>query len=156
MENNALLNLKVIVFELENEEYALPVDYVGAIERMQSITRVPAAADFVKGVINLRGVIIPVIDLRTRFNMEKAELTDENRIIIVHLNDDEVGLVVDAANDVIDIPKNIIETPPEVIGSIDIDYIEGVAKLENRLFVLLDLEKVLETNQKDLLAKLEG
>ncbi len=156
MENNALLNLKVIVFELENEEYALPVDYVGAIERMQSITRVPTTADFVKGVINLRGVIIPVIDLRTRFNMEKAELTDENRIIIVHLNDDEVGLVVDAANDVIDIPKNIIETPPEVIGSIDIDYIEGVAKLENRLFVLLDLEKVLETNQKDLLAKLEG
>lgn len=155
MENNSLNNLKVIVFELENEEYALPVEHVGAIERMQPITRIPATADFVKGVINLRGVIIPVIDLRLRFDMEKAELTDDNRIIIVHLNEYEVGLVVDAANDVIDIPKSIIEAPPEVIGSVDIDYIEGVAKLENRLFVLLDLEKVL-AEQKETLAKLEG
>lgn len=156
MENDALNHLKVIVFKLENEEYALPVEHVGAIERMQPITRIPETADFVKGVINLRGVIIPVIDLRLRFGLEEAELTNDNRIIIVHLKDYEVGLVVDAANDVIDIPKNIIEAPPEVIGSVDIDYIQGVAKVENRLFVLLDLEKVLTTDQKDLLSKLEG
>ena len=156
MENNSLLNLKVIVFELQNEEYALPVEHVGAIERIQPITRVPETAEFVKGVINLRGVIIPIIDLRLRFGLKEAELTDDNRIIIVTLKDFEVGLVVDAANDVIDIPKDSIEPPPEVIGSVDIDYIEGVAKLDNRLFVLLDLEKVLTTEQKDMFSKLEG
>src|SRR5699024_9378706 len=109
--------------------YALSVEHIGAIERMHQITRVPGTASFVKGVINLRGVIIPVIDLRKRFGIEQTGITEDNRIIIVNFNNKEVGIIVDAASDVTDIPKEIIKAPPEVIGSVDVDYVEGVVKL---------------------------
>lgn len=147
---------KVIVFQLKDEEYAVPVEQVGSIERLQSITRVPQTATFVKGVINLRGVVTPIIDLRTRFGIEETEYTETTRIIIVHLDEIEVGLIVDVANDVIDIPESAIEPPPEVVGSVNVDYISGVAKLEKRLLILLDLQKVLSTDEVKELKKIEG
>jgi purine-binding chemotaxis protein CheW len=134
---------KMIVFQLKEEEYAVSVQEIGSIERMVPITRVPQTPEHVKGVINLRGVVTPIIDLRLRFGFEDAEITDATRILIVYINDMEVGLIVDSANDVMDIPEDMIESNPEVIGSIDVDYIEGVAKVDNRLFILLDLHKVL-------------
>jgi len=155
MENDTERNIKVIVFALQKEEYALSVDFVGAIERIHPITRIPHTVDYVKGVINLRGVIIPIIDLRLRLGMEATELTDENRMIIVHLNDMQVGLIVDAANDVIDIAKDAIEPPPEVIGSVDVDYIEGVAKIGKRLLILLNLSEVLASEIQSKLSSLE-
>ncbi|CQR47677.1 Chemotaxis protein CheW [Paraliobacillus sp. PM-2] len=136
-------NLKSIVFQLNNEEYALPVSYVGAIETMMPITRVPGVPKYVKGVFNLRGVVTPIIDLRERFGFSSYEVTDSTRIIILQINDIEVGLIVDAAYDVVDIPRNTIEPSPEVIGSVQVDYIHGVAKLKDRLLILLDMEKVL-------------
>jgi len=123
---------------------------------MLPITRVPQTADFVKGVINLRGVIIPVIDLRVRFGLKEIEHSDSTRIIIFYLDDIEVGLIVDVANDVVDIPENIIEPPPEVVGTVHVDYIEGVAKLKDRLLILLDLQKVLTTDEIEHLKKVEG
>lgn len=138
---------KMIVFQLDNEEYAVSVQQVGLIERITPITRVPQTVDFVKGVINLRGVVTPIIDLRIRFGLSEAGFTDHSRIIIVNMDDKEVGLIVDAANDVVDIPEETIEPAPEVIGTVDIDYIEGVAKLEERLIILLDLEKVLSAEE---------
>ncbi len=156
METQAVENRKVIVFQLNHEEYAVSVEQVGSIERIQPITRVPQTADFVKGVINLRGVVIPVIDLRIRFGLEEIEHTDTTRIIIFYLDDMEVGLIVDVANDVVDIPENIIEPPPEVVGTVHVDYIEGVAKLGDRLLILLDLQKVLTTDEIEHLKKVEG
>lgn len=147
---------KVIVFQLKDEEYAVSVDQVGSIERLQSITRVPQTADFVKGVINLRGVVTPIIDLRVRFGIDETEYSDSTRIIIVYLDDLEVGLIVDVANDVIDIPESSIEPPPEVVGAVNVDYIAGVAKLENRLLILLDLQKVLSQEEVKELKKVEG
>lgn len=147
---------KVIVFQLADEEYALSVEQVGSIERMLTITRVPQAANFVKGVINLRGVVTPVIDLRSRFDIMESEHTDATRIIITYINEMEVGLIVDAANDVIDIPRQSIEPAPSVVGSIDVNYISGVAKLDDRLLILLDLEKVLTTEEIDELKTVEG
>lgn len=147
---------KVIVFRLKDEEYALSVDQIGGIEKLESITRVPQTADFVKGVINLRGVVTPIIDLRTRFGIEETEHTESTRIIIVYFDGIEVGLIVDAANDVIDIPLDAIEPTPEVVGAIHVDYIEGIAKLEKRLLILLDLEKVLKTEDINTLSKSEG
>ncbi|GAA5415126.1 chemotaxis protein CheW [Paraliobacillus ryukyuensis] len=135
--------IKSIVFDLKGEEYALPVEYVGSIERMMHITRVPQTASFVKGVLNLRGVVTPIVDLRDRFGFDAVTETDSTRIIILEVNGLEVGLIVDAAYDVIDIPKEAIEPPPEVIGSVQVDYIHGVAKLDERLLILLDMEKVL-------------
>jgi len=148
--------LKVIVFQLNQEEYALPVSYVGAIERIHPITRVPETSRFVKGVINLRGVIIPIIDLRMRFGMEETELTDENRMIIVNYKELEVGLIVDAASDVIDFPAEEIEPNPVVVGREAAGYIEGVIKLDERLLILLDLEKVLAAENAQLNVKTEG
>ncbi|KGP92878.1 chemotaxis protein CheW [Pontibacillus chungwhensis BH030062] len=149
-------DLKVIVFQLNNEEYGVPVSRVGSIERVQPITRVPRTASFVKGVMNLRGVVTPIIDLRERFNIGESTYDDRTRIIIVHLEDMEVGLVVDAANDVIDIPGGTIEPPPEVVGTLDADYISGVAKLERRLLILLDLEEVLSDQELKQLQSVEG
>ncbi|GGJ56118.1 purine-binding chemotaxis protein CheW [Anoxybacillus voinovskiensis] len=136
--------LKVIVFQLKNEEYAIPVQQVRSIEKVQHITRVPRTPKFVKGVINLRGVVTPIIDLRERFGIEAIPFNEQTRIIIVALDDMEVGLVVDAANDVLDLPVKSIEPPPEVIEAVEADYIKGVAKVGKRLLILLHLEKVLE------------
>lgn len=143
MEHSVGNYLKVIVFQLQDEEYALPVEYVSAIERIQPITRVPRAEKFVKGVINLRGVIIPIIDLRLRFGMVETELTEDNRIIIVKKNGFEVGLIVDTASDVIDLALDEIEPNPEVVGSVSADYIDGVSKIDDRLLILFDLQKIL-------------
>lgn len=156
MERETMEDQKVIVFQLKSEEYAVSVSQVSSIERMQTITRVPKTADFVKGVINLRGVVTPIIDLRARFDIETADYTDSTRIIIVYLDDMEVGLIVDAANDVIDIPQQAIEPAPEVVGSVDVDYIDGVAKLDNRLLILLNLQKVLTNDEIAELKQVEG
>lgn len=156
MEQEGLTDKKVIVFQLKDEEYAVPVDQVGSIERLQTITRVPQTAPFVKGVINLRGVVTPVIDLRVRFDIEETDYTEATRIIIVTIDEVEVGLIVDAANDVIDLPQQTIEPPPEVVGSIDVDYIDGVAKVDERLLILLNLQKVLTEQEVDEIKIMEG
>src|SRR5690606_19870298 len=108
--------LKVIVFQLKDEECAIPVHQVQSIERMMHFTRVPKVPSYVKGVMNLRGVVTPIIDLRKRLGIEEMDYNDSTRIIIVNVNDMEVGLIVDAANDVIDIPEGAIEPTPEVVG----------------------------------------
>ncbi|WP_017471905.1 chemotaxis protein CheW [Amphibacillus jilinensis] len=135
--------LKSIVFQLNDEEYAMPVDLVGSIERMMHITRIPGAAPFVKGVLNLRGVVTPIIDLRTRFGFESVDYSESTRTIIIHHNNMDVGLIVDAAYDVIDIPKDRLEPAPEIVGSVSIEYIDGVAKHDDRLLILLNIDKVL-------------
>lgn len=136
--------LKVIVFTLANEEYGIEVDKVKTIERMTPITRVPKTPPFVKGVMNLRGVVVPVIDLRGRFGLPETEPTDNSRIIIVAANDLEVGFIVDSANDVLDVMSDSIENPPEVVGGVKAKYLSGVAKIgDNRLLILLHLAEVL-------------
>src|SRR5690606_20347519 len=122
--------LKVIVFQLADKEYAIPVSNVQGIEKLMLITRVPKTAKYVKGVINLRGVVTPIIDLRERFSIPISENEESTRIIIITLDEMEVGFVVDSANDVIDIPVNSIEQQPEVVGSNEEDFISGVAKLD--------------------------
>lgn|SRR5690554_4007532 len=142
----ALEFLKSIVFELNDEEYALPVDLVGAIERVMPITRIPGVPPFVKGVLNLRGVVTPVIDLRERFSFERQEETEATRIIIIQHDEKDVGLIVDACYDVIDIPNDTIEPAPETIGTVKIDYINGVAKYDERLLILLNIDEILSTD----------
>ncbi|MFC4387420.1 chemotaxis protein CheW [Gracilibacillus marinus] len=142
---------KSIIIELDKEEYAIPVSLVGGIERMQHITRVPKTATFVKGVINLRGIVTPILDLRERFGMEAIQPTESTRIIIIHLEKYDIGFIVDAAYDVLDIDESIIEPAPKVIGTIDVDYIEGVAKVEDRLIMLLNLDKVLSFDSYEVM-----
>lgn len=148
--------IKVIVFGLANEEYGIEVEKVRTIERMIPITRVPKTPAFIKGVINLRGVVLPVIDLRGRFNLAETEQTESSRIIIVAVNDLEVGFIVDTANDVIDIDTDTIDSPPEVVGGIKAKYLHGVAKIgDNRLLIMLNLAEVLNKNEIIQLEQLE-
>lgn len=135
--------MKVIVFQLADKEYAVPVAQVQGIEKLMHITRVPKTPHYVKGVINLRGVVTPIIDLRQRFGLPIPEDEETTRIIIIQLDDMEVGFVVDSANDVLDIATDTIEPQPEVVGSHEEDFISGVAKIEKRLLILLHLDKVL-------------
>ncbi|HLS66506.1 MAG TPA: chemotaxis protein CheW [Pseudogracilibacillus sp.] len=151
-----VLENKIIVYQLEEEEYAISVQHVGSIERILPITRVPRTAKFVKGVINLRGVVTPVIDLKERFYGKETTFTDETRIIIVNVDDITVGLIVDSAKDVIDIQKDQIEASPEAVGAEVVEYITGVVRYEDRLLILLDLRKVIEKEELSELKILEG
>lgn len=149
--------LKVIVFKLGEEEYGIEVDAVQTIERMMPITRVPKTLSFVKGVINLRGVVIPVIELRGRFGLPSVEYTDQTRIIIVTTNDIEVGFIVDSANDVIDLNSDLIDAPPDVVGGVKAKYLRGVARIsEERLLVMLNLSEELNRAEISQLESFEG
>lgn len=148
--------LKVIVFALGDEEYGVEVDKVRTIERMQPLTRVPKTPAFIKGVINLRGVVTPVIDLRGRFQLPESDYTENSRIIIVGVGDLEVGMIVDAASDVIDVNTDEIEDPPEIVGGIKAKYLRGVAKVsDQRLLVMLNLEEVLNKSEIIQLEQIE-
>lgn len=138
-------DLKLIVFQLVDKEYAIPVDQVRSIEKLEHITRVPRTPSYVKGVINLRGVVTPIIDLRSRFDLSSSEPTESTRVIIVGLDDKEVGLIVDAANDVLDVEREMIEPSPEVVGVVEAEYIGGVVKQNKRLLILLHLDKILQS-----------
>lgn len=148
--------LKVIVFALGKEEYGIEVDKVRTIERLSPITRVPRTASFIKGVINLRGVVVPVLDLRGRFNLPETPATENSRIIVVAMGDIEVGFIVDTANDVIDIDSDDIDSPPEIVGGVKAKYLRGIAKLEEgRLLIMLNLAEVLNKNEIVQLEQLE-
>lgn len=124
-----------------NEEYAVDIFYVKEINRLSHITKVPIAPEFIEGVINLRGRIIPVIELRIKMGLPKRENDKDSRIIVIEDDNLLVGFLVDAVKEVIRIPKDIIEEPPEIVTSSKTDYISSVGKLEDRLLILIDLKK---------------
>ena len=139
-----------------NEEYGVEVEKVKTIERVQHLTRVPRTPAFVKGVMNLRGVVVPVIDLRGRFSLEETAYTDSTRIIVVAVNELEVGMLVDSANDVIDVNTDTISDPPEIVGGIKAKYLRGVARVsDTRLLVLLNLREVLNKGEIVQLEQIE-
>ena len=114
---------------------------------MLDVTRVPNAPEYVDGVINLRGKVIPIIDLRRRFGMDRKEHDKNTRIVVVELSGKVVGFVVDAVSEVLRIPKSVTEPPPPIVAGIGAEYITAVGKLEDRLLILLDLEKVLSGDE---------
>ena len=137
---------KYIVFQLHDEEFAIPVSQVQGLEKLLKITRVPGAAPEVKGVINLRGVITPVIDLKICLDLPVSEFTESTRIILVNVNNAEVGLLVDDASDVLDINMKNIEPSPDVIGGKEVAYVDGVYSIDKRLLLLLNLNRALNVD----------
>ena len=135
--------LQLVSFTIGQEEFGLGIQSIQEINRMVDITRVPNSPEFVSGVINLRGKVIPIIDLRKRFGFSPKESDRNTRIIVVELGDTVVGFVVDSVSEVLRIPKNITEPPPPIVAGIGSEYITAVAKLDNRLLILLDLERIL-------------
>ena len=143
--------LQLVSFNIGQEEFGLGIQSIQEINRMVEITRVPNSPDFVSGVINLRGKVIPIINLRKRFGFPPKENDRNTRIIVVELDTMVVGFIVDSVSEVLRIPKNITEPPPSIVAGIGSEYIMAVAKLENRLLILLDLERVLKDKEKQQL-----
>jgi len=138
--------LQLVSFNIGDEEFGVDILSVQEINRMMDVTRVPNAPDYVEGVVNLRGKVIPVIDLRRRFGMERKPHDKNTRIIVVELAGKVVGFVVDAVREVLRIPRSVTEPPPALGGSLKEHYITAVGKLDDRLLILLDLEKILSEN----------
>jgi purine-binding chemotaxis protein CheW len=130
-------------FVLDREEYAVDVHVVQEIRRVTEITSVPRAPDFIRGVINLRGRILPVVDLKRKLRMGEVEITKASRIVVVRLKERLLGLLVDGAQQVLKVPLSKIEPPPEEVVAGGGDYIRGVAKLDDRLIILVDLLRIL-------------
>ncbi|MHB1159419.1 MAG: chemotaxis protein CheW [Chloroflexota bacterium] len=139
---------QLVIFELANEVYGVDISRVQEIIRMTTITRLPRAPEFVEGVINLRGKVIPVVDLQKRFGLEQGDRTKASRIVVVDVGDHTIGMVVDAVSEVLRVPTGAVEPPSPVVTTIESDYIRGIAKLEGRLIILLDLDKVLSWEEK--------
>jgi len=134
---------QLVIFQLASEVYGVDIGRVQEIIRTQHITRVPRAPEFVEGVINLRGKVIPVVDLRKRFGLEGGEHGKASRIVVVEAGEHTIGIVVDAVSEVLRIPTAAVEPPSPVVTTVDSDYLRGIAKLEDRLIILLDLDAVL-------------
>ncbi len=134
---------QLVVFSLAEEAYGVDIGKVNGIERMQAITKVPRTSDSVEGVINLRGEVIPVVDIRKVFRLPATEVTKDTRIVVVDINSQQVGCLVDAVTEVLRISSDSVEPPSSMITSSGSDYLLGIVKLEGRMIILLDLDKVI-------------
>jgi purine-binding chemotaxis protein CheW len=148
--------LQVVTFALGSEEYGVDIAQVQEINRMVTITKVPRAPQFMEGVINLRGRLIPVIDLRTRFGMSRSERTKDTRIVVTEIGTKRVGMVVDSVSEVLRIPVEQIEDAPDLIAGVDTEYIRGVGKMGERLIIMLDLGRVISAGEKTEFQKLDA
>jgi purine-binding chemotaxis protein CheW len=139
--------LQVVSFRLGDEDYAIEITKVKEIILIEGITRVPQMPAYIEGIINLRGTVIPVLDLRKRFGIAGQPRNEHTRIVVTRLEGRIVGMIVDAVSRVMKIPKADIQPPPETIATVAGDYLVGVAKLGDRMQILLDVEKVLRGDE---------
>ena len=139
--------LQLVSFNMGTEEFGVDILKVQEINRMVEITRVPQAPHFVEGVINLRGKVIPIVDLRKRFGLELKEHDKNTRIVVVDIGGNIMGMIVDSVSEVLRLPASTIEPPPEIVTGINSEYIKGVAKLEDRLLIFLDLSRVIDAEE---------
>lgn len=143
---------QVVVLELAGEAYGVEIGRVQEIIRMQPVTRVPNGPPCFEGVTNLRGRVIPVLDLRKRFGLEPTPPTRRSRIVVAELGQHTVGLVVDAVSEVLRVPASAVEPPSALVTTADSAYLRGVAKLDERLVLLLDLARILTPTERAGLA----
>ena len=151
---------QLVVFELAKEHYGVDIAAVESIIKMQPITAVPQAPAFVEGITNLRGSVLPVMDLRKRFGLsgreQKTESTrDDKRIVVVSMDGMKIGMIVDAVSEVLRVQEDAIEPPP-MVTTINSAFITGIAKVGERLIILLDLARILTVSEKDEMVNLEA
>lgn len=140
--------IQLVAFKLGREEYGVSILQVQEIKRMTDITRVPQTPEYIRGVMNLRGSVLPVLDLKKRLGLPANEVTDDTRIVIVKVADLSVGLIVDAVSEVMAIEQASIENAESVVSGVAANYLDGVGKLDNRLLILLNLEAIIGINQE--------
>ncbi len=144
---------KYLTFKLGNEEYGIGIRDVTEIIGIQKITELPDTPPFVKGVMNLRGRVIPVLDVRLRFHLEGTEYNDRTCTVVVNIKNNSVGLIVDTVSEVIDIPDDCVEEAPKVKNSPSARYIQGLGKVGDKVKILLDTQKLLFENEVDQLSE---
>jgi purine-binding chemotaxis protein CheW len=136
--------IQLVGFRLDNEDYAIAITMIQEIILMKPITRIPQVPDFIEGLINLRGSVIPIVNLRKRFGLSAREVDDETRTIVVNIHDKTVGCVVDAVTQVMRINRDQIQPPPLSVLAISHQYIAGLARLDDRLLIILELEQLFD------------
>ncbi len=144
---------QLVVFDLNEEEFACEIDNVREVVKMLKVTPLPESIDFVEGVINMRGEVIPVIDLRKRFSMDDGERNDKNRIIIAEVEGQMFGLVVDSVSEVAHISSQQIQEAPNHLASGRTGLIKGIGKIDDRMIIILDIKHILSTDE---MTALEG
>ena len=140
--------MHIVSFNIGEEQYGVDILRVQEINRMVTITQVPNSPNYVEGVINLRGKVIPIIDLRTRMGIPKKEHDSTTRIMVIDLEGSTLGFVVDSVNEVLRIPINIMEPPPAIALNADTNFITAIANFEERMIIILNLDKVLSVSEK--------
>ncbi len=139
---------QLVIFELGSENFGIDIASVEGIVKLQEITRIPQAPSYMEGITNLRGSVLPVIDLHKRFGMAAHERTNETRIVVANVDNLKIGMIVSAVSEVLTIDDNVIEPPPPMVSNVNSEFITGVAKIDKRLVILLDLGKVLTSEEK--------
>ena len=148
--------IQLVSFHLAEETYGVEITKVREIILMGEITRVPQTPEYVKGLINLRSTVIPVIDLRIRFGLPEGDLTDESRIMVLHVAGKMIGIVVDAVSEVLRVSDDQIAPPPPTVAGLGREYLTGLVKLEDQLLILLDIDKIFGEDEAEALTAAVG
>jgi purine-binding chemotaxis protein CheW len=143
--------LQLVSFRLASEEYGIEITKVQEIILMGEITRVPQTPEYIMGLINLRSTVIPIVDLRLRFALKQEQLTDETRIMVVNVAGKTIGIIVDAVSEVLRISQEQISPPPPTVAGLGREYLTGLVKLDKRLLILLDIDKILGEEATDVI-----
>ncbi len=140
--------LQLVIFKIGNEEFGVPINQVREIVRLIQITPIPRAPSFIEGVVNLRGQVLAVIDLAKKLNLKSNPRSEKTRIIVVEVDNNTVGMIVDEVTEVLKLPsENVKETPEVIATQIKQEYLKGIGKLDDRLLILIDLAKVLSPEE---------
>ena len=156
VKKTAIQDLQAVVFMLNKAYYGVPILQVQEIVKMTEITELPNTPDFVQGIVNLRGKIIPIIDMRKRFGLPEETIDENWKILILKAEDVLFGVMVDQISEVEKVPATLIEKPPKIVAGVNGKFINGIAKTENRLLILLDIAKILSDEEKELLQDIEN
>ncbi|MBA2778875.1 chemotaxis protein CheW [Billgrantia kenyensis] len=146
-------NREFLVFSLGDEEYAIDILKVQEIRGYENVTRIANAPEFIKGVTNLRGVIVPIVDLRIKFHLDKVEYGGQTVVIVVNVEDRVVGIVVDGVSDVMTLSPDQIKPAPEFGVTLSSDFLSGLGSLEDRMLVIVDIDKLLTSDEMELVER---
>ncbi len=144
--------MQLVSFRLAQEEYGIEITKVQEIILMGEITRIPQTPEYIKGLINLRSSVIPIVDLRLRFGLAEETVTDETRIMVVNTSGKTIGIVVDAVSEVLRVSHEQIAPPPPTVVGLGRDYLTGLVRFDKRLLIMLDIDKILNNDESQVLA----
>lgn len=152
-----MASLQQVIFKLDNEEYGLDIMKVNGIEKYQEVVKVPNSPAYIEGLINLRGEVLPIYSLRKKFNLSKVDMNDDTKIIVVNTNEMRIGFVVDSVSEILHIEEDSIVGAPKIVTGISRKYIKSVAKEENRMIILLDIDLIVSDEEIDeIVNKVDG